>query len=117
MSSNSWSEGPTPTAASGPPPDMPIPGRLHVALVAAVAASAVGLLWLGSWVEGWWAVAAVGVAFSYVLLTNYALLHEAAHGNLHPNERVNYWLGVVMGLLFPMPFSMIRTTHQGHHLR
>jgi fatty acid desaturase len=52
-----------------------------------------------------------------VLLTNYALLHEAAHGNLHPDPRVNYVLGLATGLLFPVPFSMIRTTHQGHHLR
>jgi fatty acid desaturase len=106
-----------PPAFAGPPADMPIPGRLNLAVVAAVVAAAAGLLWLGSWVERWSAVAAVGVAFSYVLLTNYALLHEAAHGNLHPHPGVNHWLGVLTGALFPVPFSMIRTTHQGHHLR
>lgn len=102
---------------AAPPPDMPITGRLNLFLVAAVFTAAVGLLALGSWVQKWYAVAAVGVAFSYVLLTNYALLHEAAHGNLHSSGRVNYLLGVLTGLLFPMPFSLIRTTHQGHHLR
>ena len=66
----------------------------------------VGLLWLASWVERWYAVAAVGVVFSYVLLTNYALLHEATHNNLHANPRVNYWLGLLTGLLFPVPFSL-----------
>src|SRR5262249_15237524 len=54
---------------------------------------------------------------SYVLLTNYALLHEAAHGNLHSSPRLNYLLGLTAGLLFPMPLSLIRSTHQGHHLR
>jgi len=101
----------------GPPADMPIPARLNVAITALVVGSAIALLWLGSHVDAWYAVLAVGVAFSYVLLTNYALLHEASHGNLHPDRRVNYWLGFITGNFFPMPFSLIRSTHQGHHLR
>jgi fatty acid desaturase len=96
---------------------MPVPVRLNLALVAGVFGAAVALLWLGSRVESWFAVLGVGVAFSYVLLTNYALLHEATHHNLHPDPRWNYALGVLTGLLFPVPFSLIRTTHQGHHLR
>jgi fatty acid desaturase len=97
------------------PPDMPIPDRLNSALVAGVFASGVALLWLGSHVKAWWAVAAVGIVFSYLLLTNYALLHEASHGNLQSSARRNYWLGLVSGLLFPMPFSLMRSTHRGHH--
>jgi fatty acid desaturase len=99
------------------PADMPIPGALNVALVAVVFLMAVGLLWLASHVATWYATLAVGVVFSYVLLTNYALLHEASHDNLHADPRINYLLGLVCGLLFPMPISMIRVTHQGHHLR
>ena len=94
---------------------MPIPDRLNFALVCLVFASAVALLWLGSRATSGWAVLAVGVVFSYLLLTNYALLHEAAHGRLQSSVKGNYWLGVVTGLLFPIPFSMIRQTHQGHH--
>jgi fatty acid desaturase len=96
---------------------MPIPNRLNVALVIIVFSTAVGLLWLASWVERWYAVVAVGAVFSYVLLTNYALLHEATHNNLHSSARLNYWLGLLTGLLFPVPFSLVHTTHQGHHLR
>ena len=99
------------------PADMPVPAILNVTLVVVIFALAVMLLWLGSHVEQWWMTLLVGVAFSYVLLTNYALLHEASHGNLHPERGANYLLGVLTGLLFPMPFSMIRVTHQGHHLR
>jgi fatty acid desaturase len=99
------------------PPDMPIPARLNIILVVIVLLAAVGLLWLGSWVEQWYAVLGVGVIFSYLLLTNYALLHEATHNNLHPNPRANHVLGFVAGLLFPVPFSMVHATHQGHHLR
>jgi fatty acid desaturase len=108
---------PCPWQAHTTPPDMPIPDRLNLALVAAVFATAVALLWLGSHVEPWYAVLGVGVVFSYVLLTNYALLHEATHDNLHSRPHVNHALGVLTGLLFPLPFSMIRVTHQGHHLR
>jgi fatty acid desaturase len=108
---------PAPTAFPGPPPDMPIPDRLNACLTAGVFTAAVGLLWLGSWVESWYLVLGVGVAFSYLLLSNYALLHEAAHGNLHSSPRLNYLLGLAAGLLFSMPLSLIRSTHQGHHLR
>ena len=96
---------------------LPVPNRLNLALVAIVFILALALLWLASWLESWWAIISVGILFSYVLLTNYALLHEATHNNLHSNSRVNAWLGVLTGLLFPIPFSMIRITHQGHHLR
>jgi fatty acid desaturase len=104
-------------AFSPAPPAMPIPARLNLALVAFELSAAVALLWLGSWVKQWYATLAVGVVFSYLLLLNYALLHEATHNNLYPNPKVNHWLGVLTGLLFPIPFSMIHATHQGHHLR
>jgi fatty acid desaturase len=99
------------------PTDMPIPDRLNLAFVVAVVTAATGLLWVGSHVEIWYSVIGVGVVFSYVLLTNYALLHEAAHGNLQSNSWRNYVCGLVTGFLFPVPFTMIRTTHKGHHLR
>src|SRR5262245_10810823 len=99
------------------PADMPVPNRLNALLVIVVATSAALLLWLASWLDDWLAIVGVAILFSYVLLTNYALLHEATHGNLHSNARANYWLGLIGGALFPIPFSMIRITHQGHHLR
>ena len=66
-----------------PPPNMPIPNRLNLCLVALVFCGGVALLWLGSQVTVWYAVMLIGMAFSYLMLTNYALLHEASHGNLH----------------------------------
>jgi fatty acid desaturase len=99
-----------------PPPEMPIPDRLNVSLVAAVFASATVLLLLAGRLGGG-ARLATAVVFSYVGLTAYALLHEAAHDNLHSDPRWNRALGVIAGLLFPVPFSAVRTTHQGHHLR
>ena len=108
---------PTLPSWNPPPPDMPITSRLNLFLVALVTGLAIFLLWLASRFDSWWAVLGVGVVFSYVLLTNYALMHEATHGNLHSSSRVNYLLGLWTGAFFPVPFTMIRTTHQGHHLR
>ena len=98
------------------PADMPIPDRLNLFLSLVVALGAMVLIWLASVVQNWIAVVGIGILFSYLLLTNYALLHEAAHGNLQSSQRRNYWLGFITGCLFPIPFSMLRSTHQGHHL-
>ncbi len=98
------------------PPDMPVPDTLNLFLSLAVFVAAVSLIWLASIAKNWFEVFGIGVVFSYLLLTNYALLHEAAHGNLQSGPYRNYWLGFLTGLLFPIPFSMIRSTHQGHHL-
>jgi fatty acid desaturase len=95
----------------------PVPTRLNLALVACVIAAAVGLLTWASRVESWWALLGIGVLYSYLLLTNYALLHEATHDNLQPTSRNNYLLGVVTGTLFPIPFTLIHSTHQNHHAR
>jgi fatty acid desaturase len=98
-------------------PEYPIPDRLNVALSLVVVSAAVLLLWVASQAEHWYVALGVGIAFSYLMLTDYALLHEATHGNLHTSDPVNYALGLVTGAMFPIPFTMIRTTHQGHHLR
>jgi fatty acid desaturase len=98
------------------PPGMPVPDSLNLFLSLAVFIGAVGLICAASFVKSWLAVLGIGIVFSYLLLTNYALLHEAAHANLQSSPRRNYWLGFLTGCLFPIPFSMICLTHQGHHL-
>src|ERR1700677_490194 len=72
---------------------MPILDRLNTLLTVGVVSACLALLWLGSRLEAWYAILAVGIAFSYLMLTNYALLHEATHGNLHSHPRLNYLLG------------------------
>lgn len=96
-------------------PHYPIPAAVNAALVVTVFALALGLLVWASRVDSAWALLGIGVAYSYLLLTNYALLHEATHRNLHPSPRINRALGFVAGALFPIPFSLIETTHQNHH--
>lgn len=92
----------------------PIPDRLNMALVLGVQAGGIGLLWAGVRLTS---VPSLGLAvvFSFLLLTNYALLHEAAHDHLHSDPRANWVLGALAGLLFPAAASLVRVTHAIHH--
>lgn len=91
-----------------------IPDRLNIGLVMGVQAAAIALMWSGARSTG--AVTlALGVAFSFLLLTNYALLHEAAHDHLHSSGTWNSVLGAISGALFPASVSMVRVTHAIHH--
>jgi fatty acid desaturase len=97
--------------------DFPIPDRLDTGLSVLGIGAAVALLWAGSRRPEWgWALGA-GALFSYAMLFVYSLIHQAQHNCLHSRPKANYGLGVALSLLFPVPFTMIRTTHQGHHLR
>ena len=91
-----------------------IPDRLNVALAFGVQGAAIGLLWCGARAEGI-VVLALGIVFSFLLLTNYALLHEAAHDHLHSSRAGNALLGALAGSLFPASTSMVRVTHAIHH--
>ncbi len=104
----------TPTSTPALAPGRVIHARLNAALIGVVYALALALLWLGARVGPWQALL-LGVLFSFVLVSNYALIHEGTHDNLHPDARANRWLGVLAGFLFPIPFSMIKVTHTVHH--
>lgn len=97
--------------------DFPIPDRLNRGLALGAFSVQLLLLWLGSRrPEVWWALL-WGVPFSYVMLHLYALMHQGMHDILQSDRRANYRWGVFVSLLFPAPFSMVWTTHQGHHMR
>lgn len=64
-----------------------------------------------------WQVAALAAAFAIVGNSIYAVIHEAEHGLLHPNRRINDALGTCLALLFPAPYHLIRQGHLGHHRR
>lgn len=97
------------------PLGLPIPNRLNILLVLTVSALAIGMLTWVSHVNSWWAALGIAILFSYAMLTNYALLHDATHDTLHQDQRVNRALGFLAGLWFPVPFSMIHFTHRSHH--
>lgn len=91
-----------------------IPSTLNLVLAAAVFCLAIALLWLASR-STLPALLALGVAYAFVMLTGYALLHEASHDLLHPKRPVNDSVGAVLGWLFPIAFTLLKVTHVVHH--
>jgi fatty acid desaturase len=94
-----------------------VPGTLNIALALAIVAAGIGLQWMASHAASWLTVAAVGVAFSFLYLPLYSLLHEAEHRVFHGNEVVNEAFGVLLAVFFPGPFTFLRACHLGHHRR
>jgi len=94
----------------------PIPARLNLAIAATQVAALLTLLRLSAVVSGW-GLAAVALGYGIAMNSAYAMLHEAQHGILHPNQRVNEVTGAILALFFPAPFHLIRQGHLGHHLR
>lgn len=72
------------------------------------------LLWAASHSEGIVFLLAA-VAFAFLGLSNYALIHEACHYNLNSERRKNDQLGTLVSWLFPVSFTFMETTHQVHH--
>ena len=91
-----------------------IPDKLNVILVFAVQAAAIFLLWLASQQSLVWSIP-IGIIFSFLLLTNYALMHEGAHYNLQSTSRKNWLFGTISSWLFPLSFTFFEITHQVHH--
>jgi fatty acid desaturase len=91
-----------------------IPARLNLLLTVGIFICAMAALVTASRLPWPWQLL-LGLPFSFLLLTNYALMHEAAHDLLHPDPRVNALAGVLASLLFPMAFTVFRITHVAHH--
>ena len=99
-----------------PDPSWKIPDKLNLLLSFAVATLALFWLWLGNqYVDHPVVLLLLGVGYSYLMLTNYSLMHEAAHDKLHSNGNINYLLGMFISFFFPMSITLLRNTHSKHH--
>jgi len=98
-------------------PDFPLPSRLNLTIATLQALALLTLLAAAGAITS--GVALAGLAIGYALLMNsaYAMLHEAEHGLLHTNRRLNDFTGAILALFFPAPFHLLRQGHIGHHLR
>lgn len=93
---------------------MAAPSRLNILLAIVLQIAMLGSLYAASR-AGWvWAIP-IGILASFVFLTNYALLHEAAHGMLHSDSRANRIFGCLCGFLFPVSYTFLRIAHKVHH--
>jgi fatty acid desaturase len=99
------------------PEEYPIPQRLNAVLCVGTAVSLAGILALAGRARSGWQVAGLALLYGMAMNLGYALIHEAEHGILHSNRRVNLWCGVVLALFFPAPFHLLRQGHLGHHMR
>ncbi|MDH3762398.1 MAG: fatty acid desaturase [Gammaproteobacteria bacterium] len=91
-----------------------IPDRLNLLIAGAVVITASALAGLASQLSLLWSIP-LGILFSFVLLTNYALIHEAAHDMLHSRARINWFVGMLLSWFFPSSFTVLKTAHIVHH--
>ena len=93
---------------------MPDYDRQNAALSLGIVSVLLFLLWAASHSSGIVFLLSA-TAFAFLGLNNYALIHEACHGNLNADHRINHWLGALLGWLFPVSFTFMQKAHQVHH--
>lgn len=94
-----------------------VPARLNLFLASATLSLLLTFLYLSSKARTPVEIFALALLYGVFMNTGYALIHEAEHGILHPNRRLNNLCGVILALFFPAPFHLIRQGHIGHHMR
>lgn len=94
-----------------------IPDALNAAIVLAQLAVIFTTFYAASVTASPWTMAALAVAFAVFMVGVYSVIHEAEHGILFTNPRLNVAAGVLMAAFFPGPFHLLRQGHIGHHLR
>lgn len=87
---------------------------LNAALSVIVPASMLALMVIASRLPWPWSLL-IGTGFSFLMLTNYALMHESAHAYLQQRPLPNALLGSFVGWHFPMSCRFLYLTHRVHH--
>lgn len=82
----------------------------------AICAVAMGGLAVFAWDNGLWPLMIVCWLVGGHFMHTFALsIHDAAHGTLHPNERINEWLGALYSTMILVPLTVYRRAHVHHH--
>jgi len=63
----------------------------------------------------WWLTVLAVPSMAHLMHGHLLAFHEAAHGSLCPNHRLNDALGVFIGMFSFMGFSLYRAAHHSHH--
>lgn len=90
-------------------------GRLNLVLLFSAAAVCVLFLWVASQPIHIGSRVMAAFAFSFTCNSIFALLHEAVHGNLHKDRRINEIAGSFAAAFFPTALSLQRAFHLTHH--
>lgn len=93
------------------------PHRLNIALTFLIIGGGLFLQWQAAHLSSWQGILIVAIAFSFLFLPLYSLLHEAEHRLFHPNPTINDIFGFILAAFFPGSFTFLRACHLGHHRR
>jgi fatty acid desaturase len=98
-------------------PAFPVPQKLNFLMLCLALSCGILSLYVASHSDFSITIIPCAIVFSFAMVTNYALLHEAVHSKLLVNPRFNHFFGTLTALFFPTSFHLLRKNHLGHHLR
>lgn len=93
----------------------PIPVKLNIFISIVCVALYFSLIYLGTQTSGIGMKFLLGLAFGITMIPVYTLMHESAHNTLHPDGKLNTFLGRLLCTLFIIPFHFFRHCHLRHH--
>ena len=96
---------------------MRIPNALNAAILTVQLAGIFTFFCAAAALASPWRMAGLAAGFAVWMVGVYSLLHEAEHGILFGDPRLNMAGGIVLAAFFPGPFHLLRQGHVGHHLR
>ncbi|MFA5592249.1 MAG: fatty acid desaturase [Micavibrio sp.] len=93
-----------------------IPTTLNMALAAAISLTLLlQLFFLPFLTDNIWIMLAVVIILIPLNTPYWSLIHEAIHGNLHPNRKANQTIARAMAILFGAGYPVLRFGHLMHH--
>lgn len=93
----------------------PIPNAVNLAVIVLQFVLVAGLVALCREARGWWWIA-LGTLSVLILNSIYFAIHEAEHGLLFSEPRMNYLAGILLAVFLPAPYTFIRNVHLAHHV-
>lgn len=95
----------------------PVPNILNLIILLVSITAALFFLHSFEHSSSWSLKFMFAIGFGLVNNTIFALLHEATHGVLFSNRKLNSWGGRVAASFFPTSFTIQQIFHLGHHRR
>lgn len=92
-----------------------IPAKINITVIIACSTLYFILLHAASGTNSIGLKLLLGLAFGVMMIPVYSLIHEAEHGNLYPNKKLNIFCGRWLCCLFIAPFTFFRHCHLKHH--
>ena len=92
-----------------------IPNSINIIITISCSIAYAALLWTASHVQHYGWVLLCALLFAVVMVPVYSLMHEAEHGIMHTNEKVNNILGRWLCTMFVCPYTFITHCHLKHH--